>query len=88
MPAFATFLGHDLAITAWTDLPLYEADFGNGLGKPEWVRVPKASFDGLCIILPKRGDGGIEVLVGLRSDDMARLKGDEAWREYAQERCE
>lgn len=47
------------------------------------VRLPKAGFDGLAIVLPRRRDGDVEVLVGLKVEDMKRLEGDEFWRRFA-----
>jgi hypothetical protein len=61
---------------------VYDIDFG--VGRPVRMRLPRAHFDGLGIVLPAPpaasggdGDGGVEVYVGLRSDHWARLAADE-----------
>ena len=83
-PAFDNFFGKDFAITTWLEQGIYELDWGKALGgKVDAVRLPKAAFDGLAIVLPRRGDGGVEVLVGLKVEDMRRLEGDEVWRRFA-----
>lgn len=58
------------------------------IGKVERTRVPAASFDGLCIVLPElEEEGGLEVLVGLEDGAMGRLRADEAFRRFARVRC-
>jgi trichothecene 3-O-acetyltransferase len=81
--------GPDLAITSWANLNVYDADFGEKLGRPALVRVPYAEVDGLCIILPRRrhqhgrsGENVIEVVVMLRADDLAQLQEDEVWKTW------
>ena len=84
-PAFRSSLAKDLAITSWADLGLYDLDWGAAIGggKIEYLRVPKAAFDGLCIILPRMQNGAMEVVVGLKQKDMDVLKDDEAFLQYA-----
>ena len=97
MPGFRSFLGPDLAITSWADLGLQELDWGAAVGggggsRAESVKVLKAQFGGLCIVLPRLmggGDGdddddddderGLDVLVVLREEHLERLKGDEVF---------
>jgi hypothetical protein len=78
--------GPHLSITSWAELGLYDANFGDALGKPQIVRVPDVPRDGLVIILPRRREQGteekIEIAVYLRKDDMERLDTDEAWRSW------
>ncbi|OJJ08848.1 hypothetical protein ASPVEDRAFT_47998 [Aspergillus versicolor CBS 583.65] len=81
-PGWDIFGSRDLAITSWADLDLYEVDFGVGLGRPEFVRLPYMEADGVAVLLPRRRDGvdeRLEVMVLLRKDDMAVLERDEAW---------
>ncbi|MCJ1335433.1 hypothetical protein MMC09_000703 [Bachmanniomyces sp. S44760] len=85
-PAFKSFLGNDLAITSWLDLGLYDLNWGpavGGTGKIDSVRIPAATFDGLCIILPRTLDDEVEVLVGLKTEHMDRLKKDHTFLRYA-----
>lgn len=86
-PGWDLFGPRDLSISSWADLGLYEADFGNGLGKPEFVRIPYAETDGTLIILPRRrsihrdstSEELLEIVVMLRRDDMDTLKKDGLW---------
>ncbi|KAL9128892.1 MAG: hypothetical protein Q9217_002514 [Psora testacea] len=84
-PAFKSFLGKDLAITSWAELDLYDIEWGMdiGGGKMDSVRIPKAAFDGFCIVLPRMSDGATEVIVGLKIEDMDRLKQDPVFMRYA-----
>lgn len=76
VPGFNNFLGADFALTSWANTAIGELDWGNCLvGKAEKIRIPSASFDGLGIILPRTGNGGLEVLVGLKKDDLENIKG-------------
>jgi len=82
-PGWRSFHGTDLTMTSWANQGLYGVDFGGAAGgRPQFVRVPLAQFDGLCIVLPRRRDGEgekIEVVCFLARDDLAALKGDEVW---------
>jgi hypothetical protein len=74
----------DLSMTSWADMPLYNCDFGNDVGRPEFVRVPFAKFDGLVTILPRRRVDGdeemIDVVLFLRADDIRALEKYEPWK--------
>ncbi|KAF2790991.1 hypothetical protein K505DRAFT_310363 [Melanomma pulvis-pyrius CBS 109.77] len=78
--------GPHLSITSWAELGLYDANFGDTLGKPQMVRVPDVPRDGLIIILPRRREQGteekIEIAVYLRKDDAERLDKDDTWRRW------
>ncbi|KAI9756665.1 MAG: hypothetical protein M4579_003754 [Chaenotheca gracillima] len=89
MANFDNFLGPGLIFTSWADLPIYSLDFGKtiGGGKPERVRVPATAFDGLCVALPRLPNGGLEVLVGLQSEHMERLKHMHSFNRWAEWRC-
>lgn len=85
-PGWDIFGSRDLAITSWADLDLYEVDFGAGLGRPKFVRLPYMEADGVAVLLPRRRDGMdevLEVMVLLRRDDMAVLERDDAWMAVA-----
>ncbi|OAL57192.1 hypothetical protein IQ07DRAFT_30092 [Pyrenochaeta sp. DS3sAY3a] len=80
-PGWDLFNSRDLTITSWADLDLYGFDFGTGLGKPEFIRMPYVEADGVGIVMPrKKGKEEIlEVTVMLRRDDMAFLEQDSIW---------
>ncbi|KAL3451564.1 transferase family-domain-containing protein [Aspergillus insuetus] len=73
----------DLTITSWADADLYGVEFGGGLGAPAFVRFPYMEADGVAIIMPRKSRGSdgevLEVVVALRTDDMAALEEDEMW---------
>jgi trichothecene 3-O-acetyltransferase len=81
---FNSFLGPDIAVTSWEGMGVYGQNWGLGLGTPEWARTVTSGsgFDGLGIVMPRRPGGGLEVMLGLRSEDMERLERDAIWREY------
>jgi hypothetical protein len=77
------FGSRDVTITSWADMDLYNVDFGEGMGKPELLRLPYTdSADGVAIVLPrKRGVERemIEVVIMLRRDHMEELEKDSMW---------
>lgn len=92
-----SFHALDLTITSWANMGLYDTDFGDGIGKPELMRVPWMMVDGLLIVLPrKRGLAGsrlnngtkvaavesIEVITVLHPEDIAALEKDSVWTSY------
>ena len=88
-PVWDAFNGPDLTITSWANLGLYETDFGPTLGNPEFIRVPYAQWDGLCIVLPRKrasinegSDEAIEVVIMLRKDDLEALEDDAIWTRF------
>ncbi|EEP82064.1 hypothetical protein UREG_06929 [Uncinocarpus reesii 1704] len=73
----------DLMLSSWAKLDCYELDFNLGLDKPEAVRRPRLDpFDGLIYLMPKSRDGEIAVAIGLRDEDLDRLKADEEFNKY------
>ncbi|KAK0652348.1 transferase family-domain-containing protein [Cercophora newfieldiana] len=79
--------GPDLSVTSWANMGVYESDFGEGVGKPLWMRVPGDFVgDGLVIVLPRKRTGedvrGIEVLLLMCEEDLRFLEGDEVWRSW------
>ncbi|CAG9992919.1 unnamed protein product [Clonostachys byssicola] len=86
-PGWDLFDSRDLFITSWADLGLYNYDFGNGLRKAQFVRIPYAEVNGNVIILPRRrcvsgeaSEEGLEMVVMLRRDDLEVLKMDDLWK--------
>jgi hypothetical protein len=77
--------GPDLTLTSWANMELYECDFGEFIGQPQYVRVPYAEFDGLVIILPRQrkgGEGVIEAVVMLGENDMVTIEQDNVWQSW------
>ncbi|TGJ85025.1 hypothetical protein E0Z10_g3718 [Xylaria hypoxylon] len=85
---FKDFLNRDLVTTSWTDLPFYDLDFGPALGNPEFVRIPRDQFAGLCCMLPRRPNGDIEVIINARENEMGRLFDDTNFLKYTKLVCE
>ena len=90
---FATFEGTELCITSTVNMPLFHLDFGpafeNG-GKPESIRSPKSEFASICrrcVVLPRRTNGGFEILISLVQGEMERLMADEEFAQFARFCC-
>ena len=80
----ANLTPNDMAISSVIDLPVYTSDFGL-LGKPQLVRFPTLTpTDGLIFIMPRNPDGGLDVAISIRVDDMERLRRDEKWNYYTE----
>lgn len=87
-----TFGKSFLTISSWGNLHM---DWGKIIGGPsERVRVSKIQFPGVCVVLPALGPrersakaSGVEVIIGLMSDDMARLMKDPFFAGFAEWRC-
>ncbi|KAL8831299.1 MAG: hypothetical protein Q9170_005357 [Blastenia crenularia] len=82
VPGFNSFLGPDVAITNWNNTGLGDLQWGS-LGQVRAMRIPKTGFDGLCIVLPKCGEG-LDVIVCLKEDSMEQLCDDDSWRLYTE----
>ncbi|RDL40132.1 Uncharacterized protein BP5553_00111 [Venustampulla echinocandica] len=91
---YPTWLEHDVVISSLLRLPLYSTSWGNTFGKPEsgelrsevpdFVRWPGKVFEGITFVMPRRRDGGVEVVVTMGVEDMEVLKGDAEWRRYVE----
>ncbi|GJC80763.1 acyltransferase easC [Colletotrichum liriopes] len=80
--AFTRLDGFDVMITSVLLLPLDKINFGAGIfendGKPESLRPLMDAFNAnfrLCMVLPMKTYGGIELLVSLFADEMEQLLG-------------
>ncbi|KAL9577687.1 MAG: hypothetical protein Q9212_006210 [Teloschistes hypoglaucus] len=74
----------DALISSWTTLPVWQ-DFGEVLGKPEFVRRPTGGpWRGVCYMMPKRPDGGMDLLISLSEEEMKRLREDEVVKAVAE----
>ncbi|KAG8532946.1 uncharacterized protein KY384_002824 [Bacidia gigantensis] len=85
-PSFKVW-GNDLAITTWREMGICDLDWGSGIcgGKVDFVRIPSARFHGLCVVLPRTSHkpDAVEVLMGLKTESMERLKGDASFKNFA-----
>lgn len=81
--AFTSWFSEDLVTTSVIELPIYELDFGDILGKPEFFRLPKAEFDGICSVQPRQADGTVDVFISLLDEEMKRLRTDPEFTQYA-----
>ena len=69
----STVLSPNVSVTSWTQLPLYNLDFG--WGTPVFAGPPFVPFEGLVILAPSyTQDGSIDAMVALFHDDMANLE--------------
>ncbi|PVI04114.1 hypothetical protein DM02DRAFT_201755 [Periconia macrospinosa] len=87
-PGWELFGSRDLFITSWADLNFYDFDFGDGLAKPHFVRIPYSQADGNIVVLPRNrsetetgSSHGLEVVVMLQRTDLEALKEDSLWEE-------
>ena len=84
--AFKDFFGTDLITTSWIDIPFYTVDFGPIFGKtgsPEFFRIPKGQFGGICSLQSRQADGSFDVIIGLVDKPMTRLMEDVEFAKYA-----
>jgi trichothecene 3-O-acetyltransferase len=80
--AYNGFLGPDLSSTSWTDLTVYESEWGS-LGRPQAFRVPGEGSDGAVMVLPRLPDDSLEVLVALETNVMHNLIADKEFGQWA-----
>ncbi|KAG6759085.1 hypothetical protein POTOM_035552 [Populus tomentosa] len=79
----ARFLRGEVIYLNFTSLcrfPLYEADFG--WAKPIWVGSPSLTFKNLVVFMDTASGDGIEALVHLKEEDMAKFEEDEELLQY------
>lgn len=81
-PSRTAFLGDDVTITSLLDMGIFEMDWGERLGKIEETTPNFDGFDGLCVVLPRRRDGSIKIIVGLEEKAMNRMENDEEFQKY------
>ncbi|KAK0619737.1 transferase family-domain-containing protein [Immersiella caudata] len=86
-PNWVTSNGADVSVTSWANMGVYESDFGEGIGKPVFIRVPEFERDGLLLVLPRKredvgGEGNVEVVVLVCEEDMKFLERDEVWNSW------
>ncbi|KAF9772967.1 hypothetical protein IL306_009283 [Fusarium sp. DS 682] len=82
--AFHGFLGPDVVESSWADLGVYGYRWGGAIGSLDAVRIPGEGSDGTIMIMPRRRDGGLDVVVGLSTAAMEKLLEDEEFTLVAQ----
>ena len=78
---------HGVIVTSWTDMGLYDIEWGAGLGRMESVRAPSVTLEvgmTFCGIYPRRPDGGLEVLICLEVPAIQALGEDEEFATFAE----
>lgn len=92
--AFTSLEGFAMMITSLVALPFEDFDFGDRLfgnhGKPDNLRPLMGGFNRafrLCVVLPQKAHGGLELLVSLFEDEMDELISDEEFLRYATFMC-
>ncbi|KAI8959970.1 hypothetical protein F5Y11DRAFT_331491 [Daldinia sp. FL1419] len=84
-PLFSSTMEQDLVLTSWRNMALCRDDWGplfSSTGRPDFVRFPAGHRPGICVLLPKRNEGEVEVLIDLEKRQLGRLMGDEEFRQY------
>ena len=69
-------LGDDVTVTTWLDMGICNLNWGDNLGMIEERTQGFDGFDGLCIVLPRRRDGSVKIMIGLEASCMERLGKD------------
>lgn len=79
---FDLFNERDLMITSWAEMDINGLDFGIGIGKPDFMRVPHVAADGMAVILPRKriANEVLEVVVMLKNTDMETLESSDLWK--------
>lgn len=62
------------SFTSWCRLPIYDIDFG--WGKPIWITTSSCSSRNIIIMMDTRDGNGIEVIVNMEENNMAKLEHD------------
>ncbi|KAI1367954.1 transferase family-domain-containing protein [Xylaria arbuscula] len=84
-PFFSSTIGADLVLTTWREFPFYKQNWGRVLGSTEhmqFVRFPEGHRPGMCAMLPRRGDGEVEVLIDMERDQLRKLADDVEFKQY------
>ena len=83
--AIPDWMGKDLILKSWVDMPYYKHLWGpmfGETGKVEFFRMPKGQFDGICSVHPRQPNGKVEVVIGLEVEQMERLRADREFSQY------
>ncbi|KAK4239374.1 trichothecene 3-O-acetyltransferase [Achaetomium macrosporum] len=85
LPGWNSVHGDDATVTSWANMGVYDADFGEAVGAPRFMRVPESETDGFLIVLPRQrgpAERGIEVVAAMHPEDMKALERDVVWGSY------
>lgn len=77
--------GADVMLSSWASQKLYDASFGDILGKPDFVRRPKLP-DALSLgyLMPLTREGDVDLIISLSDQDFEALQADTKWREFVE----
>jgi hypothetical protein len=77
--------GTDTMLTSWVSQKLYDASFGDILGKPDFVRRPKLpDAPSLSYLMPMTREGDVDYIVSLSNQDFEALLADNKWQEFVE----
>jgi hypothetical protein len=75
----------DIMVSSWAAQKLYDASFGDILGKPDFVRRPKLpDSPSLGYLMPLTREGDIDLIISLSDQDFEALQADTKWREFVE----
>jgi hypothetical protein len=75
----------DIMITSFAGLGLYDADFGELLGKPDFVRRPTLpAGTAPCYIMPVTREGDIDIIFVISQEEFEILQADAKWTEFTE----
>ncbi|KFX98989.1 hypothetical protein V495_07598 [Pseudogymnoascus sp. VKM F-4514 (FW-929)] len=75
----------DIMLSSWVSQKLYDTDFGDSLGKPDFVRRPKLpDAPSLAYMMPLTRDGDIDLVISLSDQDYEALRADAKWEEFVE----
>ncbi|CAJ2677625.1 unnamed protein product [Trifolium pratense] len=66
--------------SSWCKFPMYDADFG--WGKPTWVTTFGCSLRNVIFLMDTRDGNGIEAVVNMEDNDMAKFEHDVQLLQY------
>lgn len=70
----------DLMLSSWVSHKLYDTDFGQALGEPDFVRRPKLPDAlSLAYMMPLTRDGDVDLIISLSDQDYEALRTDAKW---------
>lgn len=81
-PNYHLHQGPDFFLTTHANFDEYKFDWGSRLGSPTAIRVLALPVEGYGIILPRRQDDALEVMISLNEDAVRRLREDDGFMKY------
>ncbi|OBT73287.1 hypothetical protein VF21_08447 [Pseudogymnoascus sp. 05NY08] len=75
----------DIMLTSWVSQKLYDTNFGDALGKPDFIRRPKLPDAlSLAYMMPLTRDGDVDLIISLSDQDHEALRKDAQWEEFVE----